>query len=62
MKVLLDVGVSPRVRLPLQAVLDGTPVESAVYHRWRSLGDAELLAAGGLRGLCTPPAPSFIPH
>lgn len=50
MKVLLDVGVSPRVRLPLQAALDGTPVESAVYHRWRSLGDAELLAEASAQG------------
>lgn len=50
MKILLDVGVSPRVRVPLQAALDGTSVESAVYHRWRSLGDAELLAEASAQG------------
>ena len=50
MKVLLDVGVSPRVRLPLQAALDEAPVESAVYHQWRSLSDAELLAQASAQG------------
>ncbi|MDE0693639.1 MAG: hypothetical protein OXI55_15525 [Gammaproteobacteria bacterium] len=50
MKVLLDVGVSPRVRLALQAALDGAPVESAVYHQWRSLSDAELLAEASGHG------------
>ena len=43
MKGLLDVGISPRLRLPLQELLDGAPVESAVFHQWRALRDAELL-------------------
>ena len=50
MKVLLDVGISPRLRLGLQAALDGAPVESAVYHQWRSLSDAELLAEASAEG------------
>ena len=50
MKVLLDVGVSPRIRLTLQAALDDAPVESAVYHQWRSVSDAEWLAEASARG------------
>ena len=50
MKVLLDVGISPRLRLPLQTALDGTPVESAVFHHWRMLRDDELLAQASLNG------------
>lgn len=50
MKVLLDVGVSPRLRLGLQAALDDAPVESAVYHQWRSLSAADLLAEASARG------------
>ena len=33
MKVLLDVGISPRLRSALSDALDGTVVESAIY-RW----------------------------
>ena len=53
MKVLLDVGISPRLRLPLQSALDDTPVESAVFHQWRTLRDDELLAQAGLYGFTT---------
>lgn len=56
MKVLLDVGVSPRLRQPLQQQLGGVAVESAVFHDWRSLRDDELLAAaehGGFTALVT---------
>ena len=53
MKVLLDVGISPRLRLPLQTALGNTPVESAVFHRWRTLRDDELLAQAGLNGFTT---------
>lgn len=50
MKVLPDVGISPRLRLPLQAALGNVPVETAVFHQWRSLGDRELLARASARG------------
>lgn len=50
MKVLLDVGISPRLRLPLQELLDGAPVESAVFHQWRALRDAELLERAANQG------------
>ena len=50
MKVLLDVGISPRLRLPLQTALGGTLVESAVFHQWRTLRDDELLAQASLNG------------
>ena len=53
MKVLLDVGVSPRIRHPLQQHLGGVAVESAVYHDWRSLRDDELLAAAEASGFTT---------
>lgn len=52
MKVLLDVGISPRLRLPLQGAR-GYPVESAVFRRWRTLRDDELLAQTGLNGFTT---------
>lgn len=44
MKVLLDQGVSPRLRQPLQNALDGVPVESAMFRNWNALSDDELLA------------------
>ena len=44
MKVLLDQGVSPRLRRPLQDALDGAPVESAMFRNWGTLTDRELLA------------------
>lgn len=50
MKVLLDVGVSPRLRRPLQQQLSGVTVESAEFHNWRSLRDDELLAAAERAG------------
>ncbi len=50
MKVLLDVGISPRLRLPLQEALDDAPVESAVFNQWRALRDDELLAQASLSG------------
>lgn len=56
MKVLLDVGVSPRLRQPLQQQLGGVAVESAVFHNWRSFLDDELLAAaerGGFTAIVT---------
>ena len=43
MKVLLDVGISPRLRIPLQEALDGSSVESAIFHHWRTLRNSELL-------------------
>jgi hypothetical protein len=43
MKVLLDVGISPRLRTPLEAALAGAPVESAVFHDWRTLRNSDLL-------------------
>ena len=43
MKVLLDVGISPRLRLALQQALGGATVESAVFHDWRTLRNSELL-------------------
>ena len=43
MKVLLDVGISPRLRLPLQEALRGALVESAIYHHWRTLRNSDLL-------------------
>ena len=53
MKVLLDVGVSPRLRQPLQQQLGGVVVESAIYHNWRSLRDDELLAVAERGGFTT---------
>lgn len=43
MKILLDVGISPRLRLPLQEALRGGLVESAIHHHWRTLRNSELL-------------------
>ena len=43
MKVLLDVGISPRLRSALSDALDGTVVESAVFREWRTLRNGELL-------------------
>ena len=48
-KVLLDVGISPRLRLPLQQALDDAPVESAVFNQWRTLRDDQLLALASLQ-------------
>ena len=46
-------GVSPRLRQPLQEQLAGVAVESAVFHQWRSLGDDELLAEAERNGFTT---------
>ncbi|MYD95174.1 MAG: hypothetical protein F4Y02_16150 [Chloroflexi bacterium] len=56
MKVLLDVGVSPRLRRPLREQLGVVAVESAELHNWGSLRDDELLAAakrGGFTAFVT---------
>ena len=50
MKVLLDHGVSPRLRRPLQEALDGVSVESAIFHDWSALTDAELLVRARSHG------------
>lgn len=43
MKVLLDVGITPRLRAALSSALGGAVVESAVFHDWRTLRNGELL-------------------
>ena len=43
MKVLLDVGISPRLCRELQEALDGVAVESAIARNWRTLRNGELL-------------------
>ena len=53
MKVLLDVGISPRVRAGLQDALDGAPVESAVFHAWRALRNGELIEKAHQHGFNT---------
>jgi hypothetical protein len=50
MRVLLDVGVSPRLRAPLEAALAGATVDSAVFHDWRTLRNSELLAEAHRQG------------
>ena len=47
------VRVSPRLRQLLKHQLGGVPVESAVYHNWRSLPDNELLAEAERDGFTT---------
>ena len=41
--VLLDVGISPRLRSALQQALGGATVESEISHDWRALRNSELL-------------------
>ena len=53
MKVLLDVGISPRLRSILSDALDGAVVESAVFHDWRTLRNGELLRRAGELGFTT---------
>ena len=43
MKVLLDVGISPRLRSTLQDALGGAIAESAIFHDWRTLRNSELM-------------------
>ena len=50
MKVLLDAGISPRLRIPLGAALGNVPVETARHHGWDALKDKELLARGASEG------------
>jgi len=49
-KILLDVGVSHRLRVPLQAALSGVSVESAQFRGWGSLRDDDLLAQAEASG------------
>ena len=53
MKVLLDVGISPRLRAVLSEALGGAAVESAVFHDWRALRNGELLRRAQRRGFTT---------
>ena len=53
MKVLLDVGIAPRLRSVLSEALDGAVVESAVFHDWRTLQNGELLRRAQQRGFTT---------
>jgi predicted nuclease of predicted toxin-antitoxin system len=53
MKVLLDVGISPRLRAGLQDALDGAPVESAVFRAWRALRNSELIEKAHQHGFTT---------
>lgn len=53
MKVLLDVGITPRLRSALSDALDGAAVESAVFHDWRTLRNGELLRRAQQRGFTT---------
>lgn len=53
MKVLLDVGISPRLRSILSDALDGTFVESAVFHDWRTLRNDEILRRASELGFTT---------
>ena len=53
MKVLLDVGISPRLRSALSDALNGAVVESAVYRGWRTLRNGELLGLAKQHGFTT---------
>ena len=53
MKVLLDVGISPRLRVVLSNALDGAVVETAVFHDWRTLRNGELLRRAQQCGFTT---------
>ena len=53
MKVLLDVGISPRLRSVLSEALGGAAAESAVFHDWRTLRNGELLRRAQRRGFTT---------
>ena len=53
MKVLLDVGISPRLRAGLRDALDGAPVETAVFHEWRTLRNSELIEKALRHGFTT---------
>lgn len=53
MKVLLDVGISPRLRSALSDALEGAVVESAIFHDWRTLRNGELLQRARKLGFTT---------
>lgn len=53
MKVLLDVGISPRLRSILSDALGGAVVESAVFRDWRTLRNGELLRRASELGFTT---------
>ena len=53
MKILLDVGVSPRLRSLLSETLNGAVVESADYRGWRTLRNGELLRQAKQHGFTT---------
>lgn len=53
MKILLDVGISPRLRAPLEAALPGANVESAVFQGWRTLRNSDLLDQAHRNGFTT---------
>ena len=52
-KVLLDVGITTRIRSALSDALDGAIVESAVFHDWRTLRNGELLRRARQLGFTT---------
>ena len=52
MKVLLDAGISPRLRPALQEALGGTIVESAIFHNLRQFqAHAMLFHVASILGL-----------
>ena len=51
--MLLDVGISPRLRSALADTLDGVVVESAIYRGWRTQRNGELLRLAEQRGFTT---------
>ncbi len=53
MKVLLDVGISPRLRPALQEALGGAVAESAIFRSWRTLRNSELLEEAYRAGFTT---------
>ena len=52
-RVLLDVGISPRLRSDLADALDGAVVESATFRGWRTLRNGELLRLAKQHGFTT---------
>ena len=53
MKILLDVGISPRLCSVLSDALDSAVVESAIYRGWRTLRNGELLRLAKQHGFTT---------
>ena len=54
MRLLLDVGVSPRLRQPFRQQLGGALVKCAEHHNWRSLRDHDPLSAAERGGFTAP--------